>query len=176
AVAGRMRLAAHRLLVRRHFEELCERGDQRVAVGQALRGDGLIVRRVVLPEDFAFAVALRDATAVALRDEDAAARQQLHVVGAAQILDFPAHLAVGAELPHAAPFFTIELGDDGQAAQRLFVLDLGDVDFGLVRLPPGVPRIAALAALFFLTTAERRGRQLVAGQAAQDFLGLPRQR
>ena len=53
-------------------------------------------------------------------------------------------------------------------------LDLGQIDFGGVGLPPDIPVFAALSAAIVLAGAQAVGVLALAGDTAEQVFGLPR--
>ena len=76
------------------------RGDERVAVGQALRGQRRL--DLLLPDDFVPGVALGDAVAVVFGYEDVVVRQQLGVERKAELADLQTRMIGAVQLQDAA--------------------------------------------------------------------------
>src|SRR5262249_18636049 len=81
-----------------HLQNLHLRGDEGVAVAQALHVDGRAGQPILGPQDLALEIALADASAVVLSDEDTVARQDPGIDGEEDVVDGPAFLAVAANL------------------------------------------------------------------------------
>src|SRR5262249_45641034 len=103
------------------------------------------------------------------------AGEELGVIGAVQVEDFPARLAVPAgqpDLAAAVARVAVVLGNERQAERAVVEIDPGQVDALAVGLPPVGPRLPALLAAL-LVGPDRHGRGLLTGDAPEQLLDLP---
>src|SRR5439155_21520806 len=106
------------------FDELHLRGDERVAVRQALGNQW--ERHALFPDDFAIAIAFGDAVGVVLSDQNAVSGQNLGVQGQLQAVDLETRLVVGIDFNNSAG---VEQDQERVAAQGLDSIQLGEIDF-----------------------------------------------
>src|SRR5437588_285340 len=156
-----------------------------MAIGEAARAEHE-GRELLPPQDFALEVALADLSAAILGNEHTIGPNDLGVGGVVQVVDFPARLAIHADLKDAAGDgqaawpaaelpdhpARVELNDQRQPQHAPRQVELGQVELRAVFAPPTRPR-TAVAVPFLLGGPGPDRRRLFATNGWQQLLDAP---